>query len=154
MEVVGSVIGLLQLIGLTQAGSVSLYKLIESFRFHPKVVRDLTEELEALSSVPSALRETVNATSGIDLSSLEVPLRCCSKTCKEFEQELLKCSSRSGQDRTTFRDWAKFRYMGKDIDSFRRMLAGYKLTINIALTDANLYASTLFSIHIKANTST
>ena len=85
MEVVGSVIGLLQLIGLTQAGSVSLYKLIESFRFHPKVVRDLTEELEALSSVLSALRETVNTTSGIDLLLLEVPLRCYSKTYKEFK---------------------------------------------------------------------
>jgi hypothetical protein len=31
--------------------------------------------------------------------------------------------------------------MGDDIDGFRRLLAGYKLTINIALTDANLQVS-------------
>lgn len=31
--------------------------------------------------------------------------------------------------RTSFRDWAKLRYMGDDIDGFRRLLAGYKLTI-------------------------
>ncbi|EPS34141.1 hypothetical protein PDE_09103 [Penicillium oxalicum 114-2] len=33
------------------------------------------------------------------------------------------------------------RYMGQDIDGFRRMMAGYKSTIIIALTDANLLES-------------
>lgn len=40
--------------------------------------------------------------------------------------------------RTNFRDWARLKYIGVDIDGFRRLLAGYKATINIALTDVNL----------------
>ncbi|KAF7712894.1 Uncharacterized protein PECH_002548 [Penicillium ucsense] len=35
------------------------------------------------------------------------------------------------------------RYMGQDIDGFRRMMAGYKSTIIIALTDANLLQSSI-----------
>ncbi|KAH8751160.1 hypothetical protein BGZ57DRAFT_775119, partial [Hyaloscypha finlandica] len=44
-------------------------------------------------------------------------------------------------NRTSFRDWAKLRYMGDNIDGFRQLLAGYKSTIIIALTDANLRKS-------------
>ncbi|XP_044715337.1 uncharacterized protein HRG_10916 [Hirsutella rhossiliensis] len=50
----------------------------------------------------------------------------------------MKCVSQSGGTQTTFRGWAKLKYMGDDIDGFRRLLSGYKSTITIALTDANL----------------
>jgi hypothetical protein len=36
--------------------------------------------------------------------------------------------------------------MGEDIDGFRRLLGGYKLTISIALTDANLYVSVILLV--------
>lgn len=118
--------------------SITLYNTIHSFQSHSRRVRDLIEELEALSGVLSSLDEIVGATNGVDLSSLDLTLLRCGNACKEFEQELLTCSSRSGGSWTSFRDWAKLRYMGDDIDEFRRLLAGYKLTISIALTDANL----------------
>lgn len=96
------------------------------------------EELEALSGVLGPLSETVSATNDVNLSILDRPLLRCGNACKEFEQELLKCSSRSDGNRTSFRDWAKLRYIGEDIDGFRRLLAGYKLTICIALTHVHL----------------
>jgi hypothetical protein len=130
--------GLLALATFAFQSSITLYNTIQSFQSHPKRVRDLTEELEALSGVLGPLSETVSATTEVDLSTLDLPLLRCGNACKEFEQELLKCSSRSGGSRTSFRDWAKLTYMGDDIDGFRRLLAGYKLTICIALTDANL----------------
>jgi Fungal N-terminal domain of STAND proteins len=130
--------GLLALATFAFRSSITLYNTIQSFQSHPKRVRDLTEELEALSGVLGPLSETVSATTDVDLSTLDLPLLRCGNACKEFEQELLKCSSRSGGSRTSFRDWAKLTYMGDDIDGFRRLLAGYKLTICIALTDANL----------------
>jgi Fungal N-terminal domain of STAND proteins len=130
--------GLLALATFAFQSSITLYNTIQSFQSHPKRVRDLTEELEALSGVLGPLSETVSATTDVDLSTLDLPLLRCGNACKEFEQELLKCSSRSGSSRTSFRDWAKLTYMGDDIDGFRRLLAGYKLTICIALTDANL----------------
>lgn len=130
--------GLLALANFAFHSSITLYNTIQSFQSHPKRVRDLTEELEALSGVLGPLSETVGAATDVDLSTLDLPLLRCGNACKEFEQELLKCSSRSGSSRTSFRDWAKLTYMGDDIDGFRRLLAGYKLTICIALTDANL----------------
>lgn len=63
--------------------------------------------LEELQGVLRPLTETVSADIGIDLSALEIPLQRCNNACKELEQEILKCSSRSGGDRTSFRDWAK-----------------------------------------------
>ncbi|XP_044717868.1 uncharacterized protein HRG_08510 [Hirsutella rhossiliensis] len=96
-EPVGLASGLLALATFAFQSSITLYSTVQSFRDHPKRVRDLIDELEALSGVLGPLTET-----------------------------------------TTFRGWAKLKYMGDDIDGFRRLLSGYKSTITIALTDANL----------------
>lgn len=138
-EAIGVASGLLALATFAFHSSITLHGTIHSFQSHPKRVRDLTDELEALSGVLGPLRETLQSSPDIDLSSLDVPLLRCGNACNEFQDELLKCSSRSDNSRVSFRDWAKLRYMGDDIDSFRRLLAGYKLTITIALTDATLW---------------
>ncbi|PIG88198.1 hypothetical protein AARAC_010708 [Aspergillus arachidicola] len=139
-EPVGLASGLLALATFAFKASLSLYETVNSFRSHTKRVRDLIEELEALSGVLAPLQELLDTTTHENLSALELPLRRCGNACSEFEQEIIKCSSRSA-NRTSFRDWAKLRYLGDDIDGFRRMLSGYKLTINVALTDANLRKS-------------
>lgn len=117
--------------------SSTLFQTVQSFKNHPTRVRDLKEELEALTTVLGSLTETVGASTDIDLSALNLPLQRCGNACQEFEQEIIKCSSRSG-GRTSFRDWGKLRYMGDNMDGFRQLLSGYKSTIIIALTDANL----------------
>jgi hypothetical protein len=130
--------GLLTLTAFAFQSSVTLYNTIQSFQSHPTRVRELEKELKALSGVLSSLNDTVGATTDVDLSILELPLLRCGNACKEFEQELLKCSSRSAGGRTSFRDWAKLMYMGDNIDGFKQLLAGYKATITIALNDASL----------------
>ena len=137
-EPVGMAAGLLALATFAFQSSITLYNAVKSFQSHLKRVRDLIEELEALNVVLGPLIEILGATTDVDLSALELPLKRCGNSCREFEQEIMKCSSRSGGSRTSFRDWAKLRYMGEDIDGFRRLLAGYKLTVSIALADANL----------------
>lgn len=138
VEPIGLASGLLAFVTFALQSSTTLYNTVQSLQSHPKRVRDLIEEPEALSGVLGPLTEIVSAITDIDLSALDLPLLRCGNPCKEFEQEIMKCSSRSGGGRASFRDWAKLRYMGEDIDGFRRLLAGYKLTISIALTDANL----------------
>ncbi|KAL4943092.1 hypothetical protein BDV06DRAFT_190804 [Aspergillus oleicola] len=135
--------GLVALATFAFQSSHSLYDMVKSFRSHPTRVRDLMEELEALSGVLGPLVDRVNATSDTDLSALSLPLLRCGNACKEFQQEIAKCASRSSATRTSFRDWAKLKYMGDDIDGFRRVLSAYKLTISIALTDVNLRKSTV-----------
>lgn len=137
-EPIGVAAGLLGLATFAFQSSVALYKTVQSFQFHPKRVRDLKEELEALSGVLGSLTEMASATTDVDLSALDLPLQRCGNACKDFEQEIIKCSSRSGVSRTSFRDWTRLKYMGDDIDGFKQLLAGYKSTIIIALTDANL----------------
>lgn len=136
-EAIGVASGLLALASFAFQSSITLYETVQSFQFHPKRVRDLKEELEALGGVLKSLT-TVGAQPDVDLSALDLPLLRCGSACKEFEQEIIKCSSRSSSSRTSFRDWAKLRYMGDNIDGFTRLIAGYKSTINIALTDATL----------------
>ncbi|PLB49664.1 hypothetical protein P170DRAFT_456251 [Aspergillus steynii IBT 23096] len=135
--------GLLALATFAFQSSIKLYETVKSFHSHPKRVRDLLEELEALSGVLGPLTETISSITDVDLTALDLPLLRCGHACGEFEQEIQKCSMRSEGSRTSFRDWAKLRYMGDDIDGFRRLLAGYKLTINIALTDVNLRKSSI-----------
>lgn len=137
-EPIGIASGVVALATFAFQSSTTLFNVVQSYQSHPKRVRDLTEELETLTGVLSALTETLNANTDAKLSSLEYPLLRCGNACGDFVEELKKCSTRSRAGKTSFRDWAKLTYMGEDIDGFRRMLAGYKSTIIIALTDANL----------------
>ncbi len=137
-ELIGLSSGLVALVGFALKSSTLLYDTVKSYRSHPKNVRDLEGELEALAVVLQALSETVEQKKDTDFTALQLPLFRCGNACKEFGELIAKCSSRSGGSRTSFRDWAKLKYMGDGIDEFRRMLAGYKSTINIALADANL----------------
>ncbi|EDN02614.1 predicted protein [Histoplasma mississippiense (nom. inval.)] len=114
--------GLLTLTAFAFKSSITLYETIKRFQSHPKTVRDLLEELEELGEVLSPLTDTVNA--NVDLSALKLPLLRCGNACKEFKEEIMKCSSRSDCRRTSFRDWAKLRYMGDDINCFTQALAG------------------------------
>ena len=138
VEPIGLASGLVALATFAFQASVALYETVNSFQSHQQRVRDLAEESSALSGVLGSLTETISDSADLDLSALKIPLRRCGKACEEFEQEIKKCSSRSGGSRASFRDWARLRYMGEDIDGFRRVLSGYKLTITVALSDANL----------------
>ena len=137
-ETIGVASGVLAFTTFAFQSSIKLYELLKSFQCHQQRVRDLLDELGALNGVLASLRDTVQNLDDLDFSGLEIPLQRCGSACTDFEEEILKCASHSTGDRTSFRDWAKLRYMGDDVDGFRRMLASYKLTINVALTDASL----------------
>ncbi|KAL3432845.1 hypothetical protein BDV09DRAFT_205726 [Aspergillus tetrazonus] len=141
--------GLLALATFAFQSSVSLYDTVKSFRSHPTRVRQLMEELEALSGVLGPLVDRVQATNDTELSALNLPLLRCGDACKHFQEEIMRCAGRSSDTRTSFRDWAKLKYMGDDVDGFRRVLAAYKSTITIALTDANLQKSTVTAETLK-----
>lgn len=137
-EPIGLASGVLALATFAFQCSISLYKTVDGFRSHPKSVCDLLAELEALSTVLAPLVDLVKSNSSVDLSCLELPLLRCGNVCQEFQQEVLKCASRSNSSGASFRDWARLRYIGNNIDDFRDLLAGYKATVNIALTDLNV----------------
>lgn len=82
---IGTASGLVGLGTAACGGIVSLYKLIQSFRHHPKHVRDLMQGLEELQGILESLTKTIESDNGIDLSALELPLRRCISACKEFE---------------------------------------------------------------------
>jgi hypothetical protein len=128
--------GLLALVIFAHKSCVTLYTTIQSFKTHPKRVRDLVNELETLIGVLESLADTVKSDKDVDFSPLDLPMQRCGNACNEFLQELQTCCSRSGGDKTSFRDWAKLRYMGDNIDDFKDSLAAYKSTITIALIDA------------------
>jgi len=130
--------GLVALTAFAFKSSVALYQTINSFRHHSDTVRDLRDELEALQGALRSLTETVDGGAEADFSALSLPLLRCGNACRDFEDKILSSASRSDSTLANFRGWAKLRYLGDDVDSFRRMLAGYKSTILIAITDATL----------------
>ena len=129
--------GLLTLVVFAFQSSQFLYQAVASFQSNQRIVRELREELEALDGVLGSLRETVTNTDA-DLTALKLPLLRCGNACNDFEAVIVKCTAHSGGSRTSFRDWAKLKYMGDDIVGFKNMLAGYKSTIIIALGAANM----------------
>jgi len=129
--------GLVALAAFAFQSSKSLYQVVQSFKSSRKAIRELKEELEALDGVLQSLHQAAGD-SDADLTGLELPVLRCGKACTDFEAMIVKCTAHSGGPRTSFRDWAKLKYMGGDIVGFKNMLAGYKSTISIALGGANL----------------
>jgi hypothetical protein len=136
-EAIGIASGVVALTTFAFQSSQTLVQLINSFQTHGRNVQNLKNELTALTGVLSSLQETVKQ-NAVDLSALKLPLLHCGKACDEFGVAIEKCSSRTKGSRTSFRDWVKLSYMGKDINSFTDLVAGYKSTIAIALGDANM----------------
>ena len=81
-EPIGIASGLLAIATFAFQSSITLYQTVQSFQNHPKVVRNLKEELEALNVVLDSLIKTVKATTDVDLSALDFPLRQCGRACK------------------------------------------------------------------------
>lgn len=137
-EAIGAVAGIVALAQSAFESSVALHQLVKSFRSHNSRVRELGLELGALCEVLGALSKHTQETK-TDVSSLKIPLQQCTNVCTDFGRQLTKCAAHSKASGTSFRDWTKLRFMGDDIDGFRRLIASYKLTMTIALNDANLY---------------
>jgi len=134
---IGTASGLLALVAFAFQSSKLLYEAVASFQSNQRTVRELKVELEALDGVLQSLHTTITNTD-VDLMALELPLHRCGKACEDFEAVIVKCTAHSDRPRTSFRDWAKLKYMGDDIVAFKNMIAGYKSTIAIALADANM----------------
>lgn len=138
-EAVGVASGVLALSVFAFKSGSKLYGTIQSFGSHPYQVRELLTELASLTSVLKQLSGAGQLGNDIDLSALTSTLKQCKQACDDVELELLTCSSRSGTDRTSFRDWLKLKCSsGGGIEGFRQQLIGYKLTITVALSFANL----------------
>lgn len=144
-EAIGIASGIVGLATFACQCSFVLYKTVASFESHQQRVRDLVEETSALAEVLQSLVDAARANSELQIPALAIPLKRCATACQEFTKEIEKFSSRSTNNgKTSFRDWARLRYMGEDIDGFRRLLSSYKMTINIALTNASLYVKNFF----------
>jgi hypothetical protein len=130
--------GVLALAMFAHKSCLVLHTRIQSFKPHPRGVRNLVGELEALISVLELLSDTIKSDTDVDLSALNLLLQRCGSACNEFLQELEKCYLQSGVVQHSFRNWAKLRYMGDNINDFQYSLAAYKSTITIALTDMQL----------------
>ena len=128
---------LLAIITATATATKTLHETIQTFKNHQRCIRQLLDELAGLAGVLDSLR--ASAVQGDDIfEPLKLPLLQCSRACSEFRELVLRCNKHAGGSRTSFRDWARLRYMDADIQSFASMLAGYKSTIAIAVADANL----------------
>lgn len=132
---------LIAIVTATLQTSKALYDTIQSFRSHQRAVQLLLDELVGLNEVLQSLEKLVKSTDDATFRPLRLPLLQCQRACSDFDALMVQCSKRSGQPRTSFRDWLKVRYMESDINGFTSMLAGYKSTISIALGDANLSVS-------------
>lgn len=100
-------------------------------------MRDLLGELEDLIDLLVPLTQVLEIIPMQDYD-IELPLIRSSSICLEFQQDLIDCYLDSGDDRMSFQSWAIFRSMNNDIDSLRRLLAGYRLTIEVALANATM----------------
>ena len=136
-EAVGLASSVLALSTFTIHSTKTLFEIVQSFRNKTRTIRELKEELEALAQILQSLQNVLNDPE-IDLSALKLPLFRCGQACQGLAEYIKKCTTRSNQDTTSFRDWLMLNYRGRDIGGFRNLIGAYKSTIAIALADANM----------------
>ena len=141
-EAIGVISGVGTLAGGAFKACIALHDLIQDFRHHPQIVLDLKEETDSLCKVLQWLSGVIE-TSTNDVSVVEHPLAKCREVCEGFSVQLQGFLSTTGETKSTFRGWARFRYQGDDVASVRRMLANYRSLISMALTGANLQVFSL-----------
>lgn len=129
---------LVGLLTFSYQASKGLRDTINSFKQHPKYVRDLQDELKALEDVLLLLKQSLATASTEDYEALEYPVQRCGHACHEFQQAIQKCVGRDHGDASTFRSWLRIRWIGSDVHGFKDTLAGYKSTIAIAMAGVNL----------------
>jgi hypothetical protein len=117
--------------------SSTLYQTFKDLNSHHRYVRELKAELDALSLVLASLHQAI-LDDEADFTPLKLPLFRCGSACVDFNMVVRNVTKQSHSSLSTFRDWAKLKYLGDDIEGFKALLAGYKSTITIALCDANL----------------
>ena len=128
---------LMTLITFALQSSKILYQTIESFKNNRKIIRNFREELKTFDEILQSLTKTAtNNETHFDI--FKFFLFWCDITCKDFETIIIKCTAHFDESKTNFRDWVKLIYMSENIIKFRNMLAKYKITIDIALDDANM----------------
>ncbi|KAH7119873.1 hypothetical protein B0J11DRAFT_508661 [Dendryphion nanum] len=118
---------------------------------HPKRVRDLKDELEALGGVLHSLTDTVGGAVDVDLSALDLSLLRYGKACKDFEQELLKCSSRSNVPTFLDRISRKSSVTAEGLKSYRDLIEAATNGLEAHLESID---EKLESIIIRAGTDT
>ena len=136
-EPIGRASGIFRLSAFAFTSSASLHQAVQSFQSNDKTVRALTKELEDLEAVIQPLRRAIS-TNETDLEPLKLPLYRCGRACEEFEAMITNPKARSDGRKPISRDWTQLKYMGDDLHGFKKILAGYKSTIFIALADINL----------------
>jgi hypothetical protein len=138
-EPIGVTSGILTLAVFAFKSCTKLRDEIQSFNSLPRQVRELLTELSGLTLVLRKLSETGDLGLELDLDALRLTLEQCKQACDDVKTELLTYCSRPGLERASFRDWLKLKCSGGDgIVGFRQQLIGYKSTITVALSFANL----------------
>ncbi|RYO78680.1 hypothetical protein DL764_010097 [Monosporascus ibericus] len=124
---------------------------IQLFKSQPRQVRELLTELSALTLLLQRLSETGDLGLDVDLAALRLTLEQCKQACDNVNAELLAYCSRSSLDHASFRDWLKLKCSsGGGIEGFRQQLIGYKSTVTVALTFANLDSIATSTIDLEA----
>jgi len=136
-EAIGIGSGVVALANFALQSGQTLSGVIDSYRNRNKAVRELKKELEALETVLRSLQDTLTDPE-IDLSSLKLPLLRCGEACRGFAETIDNCTARSSKDKTSFSDWLRLTYRGRNIRGFKDIIEAYKSTITIALADANM----------------
>ncbi|KAI1840256.1 hypothetical protein JX266_013537 [Neoarthrinium moseri] len=150
-EAIGLASGVLALAVLAVKSGAILHDTIQEFRSHPRQARELVTELAGLVSVLQKLSQTGDLSLDVDLTALKLTLEQCKRSYDEVRTELLTYCSRSRADRASFRDLFKLKCSSGDgIEGFRQQLIGYKSTITVTLSFANLRASSTTTEAINA----
>jgi hypothetical protein len=136
-EAIGVASGVLTLAAFAWESSRVLCQTVESFQTSKRDIRELKQELKALEPILESLNKVASNTDST-YATLKVPLYGCGTACREFAELIEKCAPRADLERRSFRDWARLRWRGDNIEEFKKVLSSYKATINIAIGDINM----------------
>ncbi|KAJ5703573.1 hypothetical protein N7493_011498 [Penicillium malachiteum] len=141
-----SIIGI---VTLAYQSSKTLYELIDSILNAPKHLKDLNEDVTAITQVLSSRKSSVEGTSDDELSdgvknSLRDSLPAiqgCERVCNELFKRISQITSHSSSTNIRRYDRLRLKFQDKAILAFKYRIESYKSTLSIVLGLVTLKAS-------------
>ncbi|KAJ5106787.1 hypothetical protein N7456_003462 [Penicillium angulare] len=148
-EAIGITGGIIGITTLAYHSTKTLYNFISDIVDAPKHLKELNEDVAAITQILVAIKGAMEETSDEQLSEgvknslkdAQPSIQGCDTACREFLKKISRITSHSNATSTRLDDRIKLRFHDKAISAFKYRIDSYKSTLTIALSLTTLKAS-------------
>ncbi|KAG8532993.1 uncharacterized protein KY384_001775 [Bacidia gigantensis] len=152
-EPIGMTAGVLALATFAFQSCKTLHDAVDSYQNHRFTIVELQGELCALTNLLQSIHEQAKPSEQTPrFEHLCDPLNGCARACRDLQLMLEDCTAPSNGGRDNFKAWLNMQFKGKKVVEYKQRIAGYKITLSLALDTIHTRENTVTQEHLTTLT--